>query len=241
MAMVDIETFFSLDGFVHAALWKKGEAVWSALLHIKEYLKKERFKIQIDVPKTAHLIHPETISIGEGTVLEPGVMIQGPCIIGRNCVIRHGAYIREDVIIGDDCQVGHSAELKHSILLNGAAATHFVYVGDSILGRFVNLGAGVKCANLRLDRNEVSVFSSGTKWKTGLKKFGAIIGDHVQIGCNSVLNPGTLVGKESFSYPLMNLKGFIPPRSQVDQKGVRPIEQKILEKLIWQSSTTAPK
>lgn len=193
--------------------------------------------MEIDIPQGVFLQNPELISIGKGTVIEPGVMIIGPCIIGKNCVIRHGAYLREDVILGDGCHIGHSSELKHSIVLNHAAATHFVYVGDSILGASVNLGAGVKCANLRLDRREVAV--QGVK--TGLRKFGAIVGDKTQIGCNCVLNPGTLIGKESFSHPLVNLKGLIPARSQVDAKGVRPIEQKILEKLLWQSSTTAPK
>ncbi len=237
--MIDVETYFSLDAFEHQDLWEEDGPVWSPLLHLKNYLNQIHFQIEIEISAGVHLVNPQWISIGEGTTIEPGVMIQGPCVIGKNCAIRHGAYIREEVILGNGCQIGHSAELKHSILLDGASATHFVYVGDSILGRFVNLGAGVKCANLRLDHKEVSIFYEGKKWKTGLKKFGAIVGDWVQIGCNSVLNPGTLFGKESFSYPLMNLKGVIPVRSQVDHRGIRPIDQKILEKLLWKS--TAPK
>ena len=137
-------------------------------------------------------------------------------------MIRHGAYIREYVILGDQCQVGHSAELKHSILLDGAAATHFVYVGDSIIGNNANLGAGVKCANSRLDRDEVSVLWDNQKVKSGLKKFGAIVGDRVQIGCNCVLNPGTLIGKESFCHPLLNVGGYIPPKSVL--KGERKLQ-----------------
>lgn len=239
-SMFESGTFFDLELFAHRALWKEGEPVWSALQNIKSYLSEKKFfEIEIDVPQGVILDRKELISIGTGTVIEPGVYIQGPCIIGKNCVIRHGAYLREGVICGDGCQIGHSAELKHSILLNKAAATHFVYVGDSILGSSVNLGAGVKCANLRLDRREVTIPFDGKRVKTGLKKFGAIVGDRVQIGCNSVLNPGTLVGRESFSYPLMNLNGFIPSRSQVSAKGIAPIEQKILEKLIWQSTNTA--
>ena len=236
----DIEIFFSLDGFAHRALWKKGEPVWSALVGLDEYLKKKPHRIEIDLPEGVFLERRELISIGEGTVIEPGVFIQGPCIIGKQCVIRHGAYVREGVICGDRCHIGHSTELKQSILLDHAGATHFVYVGDSILGRHVNLGAGVKCANLRLDRLDVTVSIEGKSVKTGLRKFGAIVGDHVQIGCNCVLNPGTLVGRESFSYPLMSLKGVIPPRSQVTEKGIEPIQQKILEKLLWQSTSTAP-
>ncbi len=235
-AMLDVEDFFFLDSFAHRSLWKKGEAVWFPLIHLNEYLnEKNPCRIEIEIPEGVFLENRESISIGEGTLIEPGVFIQGPCMIGKHCRIRHGAYIRPEVICGDHCQIGHSAELKHSILLDHAAATHFVYVGDSILGNRVNLGAGVKCANLRLDRGEVKV----GKIKTGLKKLGAIVGDRVQIGCNSVLNPGTLIGMESFSYPLMNLKGVILKRSQVTEKGIGPIEQKILEKLIWQSTHTA--
>ncbi len=239
--VIDVETFFSLDDFEHKALWKEGEPVWSALLFLEEYLKGIPSRIEIPVPNGVYLVNPGSISIGKGTVLEPGVMIQGPCIIGKNCTIRHGAYIRERVILGDGCQIGHASELKSSILLNRAAAPHFAYVGDSILGNSVNLGAGVKCANLRLDRKEISVIVDGKKWKTGLKKLGAIVGDRSQIGCNCVFNPGTLMGMESFSYPLMNLRGYIPARSQIDSRGIHPIEQNILEKLLWQSSTSAHK
>lgn len=239
--MFDPESFFSLKGFPHMALWKKGEPVWSALAFLKEYMRqKKTFQIEVEIPPGVFLENVEWISIGPGTQIEPGVLIRGPCWVGKNCVLRHGAYLREWVICGDDCQIGHSAEVKHSILLPQAAATHFSYVGDSILGRGVNLGAGVKCANLRLDREEVAIQYEGKKIKTGLKKMGAIVGDQVQIGCNCVLNPGTLVGKESFSYPLMSLKGVIPSRSQVSEAGVEPIEQKILEKLLCQSNLTAP-
>lgn len=238
--MIPIEIFFSLKRFAHKALWKEGEPVWSPLLALNKYLsEKNPCRIEIEIPKGVFLEKPEWISIGQGTVIEPGVFIQGPCIIGKNCRIRHGAYIRESVICGDHCQIGHSAELKHSILLDYACATHFVYVGDSILGNEVNLGAGVKCANMRLDRREVNVVIEGKRVKTGLKKFGCVIGDRVQIGCNSVLNPGTLVGMESLSYPLINLSGCIPPRSQMTPRGIKPIEPKILEKLLWQSTTTA--
>ncbi len=235
-SVTDPKNYFALEDFEHRALFEAGEPVWSSLFHINEYLKSRKPQINIEIPGGVYLTNKEEIHIGEGTIIEPGVMIQGPCVIGKNCEIRHGAYIRENVILGDGCHIGHSAELKHSIVLNGAAITHFVYVGDSIIGNFVNLGAGVKCANLRLDRKDVSVTIDGKKWNTGLKKFGAVVGDLVQIGCNSVLNPGTLVGKESFSYPLMNLKGIIPERSQIDARGIRVIEQKILEKLIWKST-----
>jgi len=232
--MVSIDSFFSLKRFAHKSLWKEGEPVWSPLLALDAYLEKKSYNIEITIPTYVHLLRPDLISIGKGTVIEPGVCIQGPCIIGKNCIIRHGAFLRDGVICGDHCAIGHSAEVKHAILLNYAHITHFTYVGDSIVGNWVNLGAGVKCANLRLDRRPVEVLVDGQKIKTGLKKFGAIIGDKTQIGCNCVLNPGTLMGKESASYPLLNLRGYILPQSRVISDKpwhVEPIRGNILEQI----------
>ncbi len=227
--------FFSLHRYAHSSLWKEGEPVWSALHQLSDYLREwKNFKIEIEIPPGVHLQRPELISIGPGTIIEPGVFIQGPCIIGSQCIIRHGAYLRDSVICGDRCAIGHGTELKHSILLDFASATHFVYVGNSIIGSGVNLGAGVKCANLRLDRKEISVYLEGKKIKTGLKKMGAIIGDRSQVGCNAVLNPGTLVGKESVCFPLVSVGGYIPPRSQVKQTRacvIEPLEKNILEQI----------
>lgn len=230
--MKNLTPYISLETFDHPSLWKENQPIWSALNELKFYLTKMQHKIEIDLPEGVFLKNSEMISIGKGTVIEPGVMIQGPCIIGKNCEIRHGAYIRECVILGDGCRIGHAAEIKHSILLNGAKATHFTYVGDSILGNFVNLGAGVKCANLRLDQAYISVLLETRKVDTGLKKFGAVVGDFSQIGCNSVLNPGTLVGKMSFSLPLVSMQGTYPPKSQVSAKGITPIQQNRLEKFV---------
>jgi UDP-N-acetylglucosamine diphosphorylase / glucose-1-phosphate thymidylyltransferase / UDP-N-acetylgalactosamine diphosphorylase / glucosamine-1-phosphate N-acetyltransferase / galactosamine-1-phosphate N-acetyltransferase len=229
--MLETEPFFSFDSFAYKELWVKGEPVWHPLKILSQWMQKRRYKIEIAIPQGVTLENKESISIGEGTVIEPGVLIQGPCIIGKRCVIRHSAYLRAPLLIGDDCHIGHSAELKNCILFDKAAATHFVYAGDSILGHGVNLGAGVKCANLRLDRKEV---------RPGMKKLGAILGDRVQIGCNAVLNPGTLVGKESIAYPLTLLRGLVPPHSQVDAKGVRPMEKPLLQELLWQSNKNGP-
>jgi NDP-sugar pyrophosphorylase family protein len=157
----------------------------------------------------AYLVNPELISIGEGTIVEPGAYIRGPCIIGRNCHIRHAAYIRGNVLVGDRCVVGHATELKSCILLNHARAAHFAFVGDSILGNDVNLGAGVKCANLRLDETPVTVRFHNESISTGLRKLGSIIGDGCQIGCNTVLNPGTLLGKHAKCYPCINVSGVV--------------------------------
>lgn len=157
----------------------------------------------------------ESIEIHEGCKIDPGVFLEGPCIIGKNSRISHGAYIRPYTVLGENVFVGHAAEIKSSLLMDGAKVTHFCYVGNSIIGPNCNLGAGVKCSNFRLDHKEISVFFEGEKIKTGLKKFGAILGEGVQVGCNAVLNPGTLVGKESFIYPLSSSKGSYSKRSNV--------------------------
>ncbi len=220
--MYPTDLFFSLRRFAHRALWKEKGTVWSPLLHLEEYLLGiVRHQIAIQIPSGVVIDRPELVSIGEGTILEPGVYIQGPCIIGRQAILRHGAYLRGPVILGDYCVIGHSAEVKHSILLDFASAAHLVYVGNSILGNRVNLGAGAKCANLRFDRKEIAIFYEGKKIRTGLSKFGAILGDRTQIGCNAVLNPGTLIGKESLCYPLLNIQGYFPPGSRM--KGISPL------------------
>lgn len=220
MPLFAANTFFSCQEFFHSsALWKEDEPVWTALHRLDEYLRNYRsFKIEIEIPPDVKIEHPELVAIGEGTVLEPGVLIQGPCILGKGCLIRHGAYLRGGVICGDGCNIGHVSEVKHSIFLNGAQAAHLNYVGDSILGNRVNLGAGVKCANLRLDRREISIFAGGAKTQTGLKKFGCILGDGCQIGCNVVFNPGTLLGQNCVSYPLLNVHGVISANSRIKAK-----------------------
>ncbi|MBI2742379.1 MAG: UDP-N-acetylglucosamine diphosphorylase [Chlamydiales bacterium] len=208
--------FFDLSQFAHASLFEECNYPWEALIHLSTYVKiNTSGKIEIDIPQGVFLVNPESISIGPGTVIEPGAYIQGPCIIGARCIIRHGAYLRGDVLLGDDCIIGHATEIKHSILLDGAAAPHFNYIGDSILGGNVNLGAGVVCANLRLDHAIVKVDCNGKKIETGMKKLGAIIGDGAQVGCNCVLNPGTLLGKSSLCSPCLNISGFVKPHSKV--------------------------
>ncbi len=155
-------------------------------------------------------LHP-----GQGSVIESGAYIRGPCVIGSNCVVRHGAYIRGNVLTGHGCVIGHDSELKQAILLNHAQAAHFAYVGDSILGNHVNLGAGVKCANFKLDHTTINLRIDDQKIETGLRKFGALIGDRSQIGCNTVTNPGTLIGQDVHCYPCLNIQGFVPSRSMI--------------------------
>ena len=141
------------------------------------------------------------IRIGKGVLIEPGAFIKSPTIIGDQTEVRHGAYIRGNCLIGRNCVVGHVTEVKHTIFLDGAKAGHFAYLGDSILGNQVNLGAGTKLANLRFIKGDISITTAGATVKTGLRKMGAVLGDQVQTGCNSVTNPGTLLGKKSMVIP----------------------------------------
>ena len=211
--------YFSLEAFEFSALWKKEDHVWKALVFLAEgfpFLTKGRQKMQL--PSHVYFDQEETIFIGEGCTIEPGAYIRGPCIIGNECVIRHNAYLRGNVIAGDRCVIGHGTEIKDSILLHDVHAAHFSYIGNSILGNKVNLGAGVKCANFRLDQAEISLRVGSERVHTGQRKLGAIIGDRTQIGCNCVLNPGTLMGQDSLCYPLLNIGGFIPSGSIVNQK-----------------------
>ncbi len=220
-----VSSFFSLEGYRYASIWKECVQVWEALFRLEEYLSKQLLgKIEVEVPSSVHLVDAERISIGKGTVLEPGVYIQGPCAIGADCVVRQGAYLRGGVMTGDRCVIGHDTEVKHSILLNEVSAAHFNYVGDCILGNGVNLGAGVKCANVRLDRVPVHVVFKGKKISTGLKKMGAVIGDGAQIGCNAVTAPGALIGKKAHCYPCLHIQGCIPAHAKV-----KPSEKNIIE------------
>ncbi len=206
-----IKELFEISQYSHKELFTDCEYAWDALVRLKRYLESFKGSIDCPIPEGVHLAYPEKISIGEGTVVEPGAFIKGPCVIGKNCEVRHGAYIRGDVITGDRCVIGHSTEIKNSIFLNDVSAGHFNYVGDSVLGSKVNLGAGVKLANLRLDQGEVVVAGI----RTQLFKLGAIIGDGAQIGCNTVTNPGTVIGKESLCRANLTISGYIPPKSRV--------------------------
>lgn len=202
--------FFDLSQIEFAELFQEWQPVWKILENIQDFLlSKPLGLIEAHIEKGAYLINPEEISIGSGTIVEAGAYIKGPCIIGKNCQIRHGAYIRGSVITGNECVIGHATEVKNSIFLNKAFAGHLSYIGDSILGSHVNLGAGVKCANLRFDNKNIKVFDGHTLIDSGLRKFGLILGDGGQIGCNSVTNPGTIMGKRSIGLPCINIKGVI--------------------------------
>jgi NDP-sugar pyrophosphorylase family protein len=189
--------YFELEGFQHRALFDSAEHVWEALDRLTDYLDRYgRWEILGEVAPEAMLRGP--VFIGRGTVVEPGAMIIGPAVIGENCVIRHAAYLRGYVLAGDRCVIGHCTEMKASIMLDGAAAAHFNYVGDSIIGNDVNLGAGTICANLRLDERQVRATDQwGERTWTGRRKLGAVVGDSSRTACNVVLNPGVLLPRNS--------------------------------------------
>jgi UDP-N-acetylglucosamine diphosphorylase / glucose-1-phosphate thymidylyltransferase / UDP-N-acetylgalactosamine diphosphorylase / glucosamine-1-phosphate N-acetyltransferase / galactosamine-1-phosphate N-acetyltransferase len=159
----------------------------------------------------------DRVIVGPGTVVEPGALIKGPTVIGKNCEVRHGAYFRGNCLVCDKCLVGHATEMKNSIMLNGSKAGHFAYLGDSILGMYVNLGAGTKLANLKMVPGTVSIRTSPSdRHPTGLRKLGAILGDGCETGCNAVTSPGTLVGKGSKILPCVNLpSGHYPDKTIV--------------------------
>ncbi len=155
------------------------------------------------------------IQIGKGVLIESGALIKEPTIIGDQTEVRQGAYLRGYCLIGSRCVVGHTTEVKHSIFLNDAKAGHFAYLGDSILGDQVNLGAGTKMANLRFLAGNVKIKTEDGLIETGLRKFGAILGDNAQTGCNSVTNPGTLMGKESILMPNTTAKSGYHPEETI--------------------------
>jgi NDP-sugar pyrophosphorylase family protein len=199
---------FDLTQTEHAVLFDGCDFAWEALKKIAPYLTK--IARQNPPKRFPGASIGDRVIIGEGTVVEPGALIKGPAIIGKNCQIRHNAYLRENVIIGDDCVVGNSSELKNALLFNGAQAPHFNYVGDSILGHKAHLGAGVKISNVKLFPGNIEVEVDGVPRDTGLRKFGALMGDHAEAGCNAVLNPGSILGRGAVIYPNIFWRGILP-------------------------------
>lgn len=157
----------------------------------------------------------DRISIGKGARIHPGVVIEGPIRIGDDVQIRPGAYLRGGVWIGDGCTIGASTEVKHSILFDGAAAPHLNYVGDSVLGERVNLGAGTILSNFRHDGSEIRIPTAGGGLAIGTRKLGAILGEAVKTGCNCVLHPGTIVGRRTQLYPGLQLRAGLYPADRI--------------------------
>jgi NDP-sugar pyrophosphorylase family protein len=213
---------FDLSQTEHAAVFEGCEFAWAALARIKQYLA-QNLRPGLKNSCEGEAFIGEQVFIGEGTVVEDGAMIKGPAIIGKNCQIRHNAYIREEVIVGDNCVVGNSCELKNCLLFNHANVPHFNYVGDSILGYRAHLGAGAKISNVKLVKGNVLVEVDAKAVDTGLRKFGALVGDFAEVGCNAVLNPGSIIGRGSVIYPNTNWRGVLAPNHIAKNRAAQQI------------------
>ncbi len=210
--MYNATDLFDLSHTLHGDLFLPDAPAWTALPRIADYLR-ERLRPAIlgQVAPTAFV--GEQVFIDEGSVVEPGAVIKGPAWIGKNCVVRAGCYVRENVIVGDGVVLGNSCEFKNCLIFDHSEVPHYNYVGDSILGFRAHLGAGVVLSNVRLDRGEVVVKAPDSPIATGLKKFGALIADYAEVGCNSVISPGSIVGRRSIIYPLTHFGGVLPEDS----------------------------
>jgi UDP-N-acetylglucosamine diphosphorylase / glucose-1-phosphate thymidylyltransferase / UDP-N-acetylgalactosamine diphosphorylase / glucosamine-1-phosphate N-acetyltransferase / galactosamine-1-phosphate N-acetyltransferase len=209
--------FLNLDQTEHRTLFDNSVQVWDVLKQIGSYLQF-RLKPAICGRIMGRPFISDNVYIGGGTLVENGATIKGPAWIGNNCEIRSGCYIRENVIVGDGVVLGNSCEFKNCIIFNDADVPHFTYVGDSVLGYQAHLGAGVILSNVRLDRKEISVKIESRLIPTGLRKFGAIVGDRAEIGCNTVINPGSIIGRNSLIYPLTHFGGVLPENSVLKQR-----------------------
>ncbi len=208
--MFRAEDYLDLNQTAFPELFEGCAHVWDALKKLGEFT---RARLQPGILGTvvgAPYIARD-VQIGKGTVIEHGAVIKGPTIIGENCEIRSSAYIRGGVIVSNNCVLGNACEFKNAMLFNGAQVPHFSYVGDSILGHKAHLGAGVILSNVKSAKSNVTVDSQDT----GLRKFGAIIGDGADVGCNCVLNPGTLIGRNAVLYPNVMWRGVCPAGSIV--------------------------
>src|SRR5215211_2932620 len=206
--------FLDLEHTAHPKLFENQNYVWDALNQIESYLQF-RLKPAVFGDLTGKPFISNRVFIGRGTVVEQGAMLKGPAWIGENCQIRSGCYVRENVIAGNGVVMGNSCEFKNCILFDEAQVPHFNYVGDSILGFRSHLGAGVILSNVKLDHREIHVSATDGNIATGLKKFDANVDDRTEIGCNAVINPGSLLGRDSIVYPGANFRGVLPASSIV--------------------------
>jgi len=188
---------------------------WEAIPLIEEYV----ITLIDELDASEYNIHPNNVWIHKTAVIAPSSYIGSNVIIGADTEVRHCAFIRKDAIIGSNAVVGNSTELKNVILFDRVQVPHYNYVGDSILGYKSHFGAGVITSNVKSDSTLVSVTCDDEKLETGLKKFGAILGDMVEIGCNAVLNPGTVIGTKTNIYPLSMVRGFVPANSIYKKQG----------------------
>ena len=201
-----IENLYDLDKTIAADLFKEHEYPWELLPLIGDFIKELGAKLDPEVYEK----RGEDIWVAKSAKVFDSAYLSGPLIIDENAEIRHCAFIRGKAIVGKNCVVGNSTELKNVILFDNVQVPHYNYVGDSILGFKSHMGAGSITSNVKSDKTLVIVKDGEEKIETGLKKFGAMLGDHVEVGCNSVLNPGTVIGRESSVYPTSCVRGVIP-------------------------------
>ncbi len=203
-----IERLYSLEHTLAGEYLSHFVYPWEALSGIKELIRS----LGAELPKTEYEeIQPEVWAHVRAKIA-PTAYLGAPCIIGEGTEVRHCAFIRGSALVGKNCVVGNSVELKNVILFDGVQVPHYNYVGDSILGYKAHMGAGSITSNVKADKSTV-VIKGGTHIQTNLKKVGAMLGDFVEIGCNSVLNPGTVIGKNSNVYPLSSVRGVVPENS----------------------------
>lgn len=209
MAEIKVKDLYSLNESIAGEYLSGFEYPWEALSGIKDLI----LKIGPTLSKEEYEEREENVWIHKTAKIYPNNYIAGPCIIGANTEVRPGAFVRGNALVGENCVVGNSTELKNVILFNNVQVPHYNYVGDSILGYKAHMGAGSITSNVKSDKQLVVVHNEGNNVPTGLKKFGAMLGDNVEVGCNSVLNPGTVIGKFSNVYPTSCVRGVIPAHS----------------------------
>ena len=209
MADITIKDLYTLEETVAKDLLLSVTYPWEALPKIKDFI----LELGATLSNEEYDYKGDNVWIHKAAKIYPNNYIAGPCIIGADTEVRPGAFIRGNALVGNGCVVGNSTELKNVILFNKVQVPHYNYVGDSILGYKAHMGAGSITSNVKSDKKLVVVHNEGEDIETGLKKFGAMLADNVEVGCNSVLNPGTVIGKESNVYPTSCARGVIPPRS----------------------------
>ena len=206
--MIKTMELYDMSHTLSGEYLKKFEYPWQALSGIKALILELGSELGDDYTQVA----PD-VWVHKTATVAPTAYLGGPCIIGAGTEVRHCAFIRGSALVGENCVVGNSVELKNVILFDNVQVPHYNYVGDSILGYKSHMGAGSLTSNVKSDKTLVVVKDGDEKYETGLKKFGAMVGDFVEVGCNSVLNPGTVVGRGSNIYPLSCVRGVVPADS----------------------------
>ncbi len=204
-----IEELYSLEHTLAGEYLSGFTYPFEALAGIQDLIRS----IGKGLPKEEYEEVSPEVWVHESAKVAPTAYLGAPCIIGKGTEVRHGAFIRGSALVGENCVVGNSVELKNVILFDGVQVPHYNYVGDSILGYKAHMGAGSITSNVKADKSLVVIKDGGGQMETKLKKVGAMLGDFVEVGCNSVLNPGTVIGKNSNVYPLSSVRGVIPANS----------------------------